>query len=213
MNIIIEITINFNTFLKDYQEKYFKGILKESIRKELNIPDSDRLKKNGTFERGLYYEVGCDLKYTRIRIQTMLWETASGEKRYISVFPSFIIKYNKVSTDLIELISTNVGKDEIVFKYIDDSGNLLECEDILVRSCARVEHAVLSKRLAALLSAKYTETFNNTISFINYAHYKEINLRFREIYLLITVANICFEAQILHGASLSSLNGFFKFLR
>jgi len=213
MNIIIEISINFNTFYKDYQEKYFKGVLRDSIRKELNIPDSDRLKKNGTFERGLYYEVGSDLRYSRIKIQTLLWQTACGEKKYISVFPAFIIKYNKVSTDLIELISTNVGKDEIVFKYIDDSGDLLECEDILVRSCERVEYSILSKRLAALLSARYTQTFNITISFIDFVRYKEINLRFRETYLLITAANICFEAQILHGASLSSLNEFFKFLR
>lgn len=212
-NIIIQINVNCNSFCKDYQEKYFMAICKNSIRKELSIPDSDKLKKNGTFERGLYYEVGSDLRYSRVKIQTLLWQTACGEKKYISVFPSFIIKYNKVSTDLIELISTNVGKDEIVFKYIDDSGDLLECEDILVRSCDRVEYAVLSKRLAALLSARYTETFNSTISFIDFVHYKEINLRFRETYLLITAANICFEAQILHGASLSCLNEFFKFLR
>jgi hypothetical protein len=200
-------------FCEDYEEKYFKGICKDSIRKELNIPDSDKLKRNGTFERGVYYEVGRDLRYSRIKIQTLLWQTASGEKKYISVFPSFIIKYNKVSADLIELISTNVGKDENIFKYIDDSGNLLECEDILVRSCERVEYAVLSKRLAALLSAKYTETFNSTISFIDFVSYKKINLKFKETYLLIAAANICSKSLILHGASLSYLNEFFKFLR
>lgn len=95
----------------------------------------------------MFYIVDNDLRYSRIKIQTLLWETASGEKKYINVFPSFIIKYNKVSTDLIELISTNVGKDENVFDYIEDSGELLECEDILARSCKRVEHAVLSKKL------------------------------------------------------------------
>jgi hypothetical protein len=123
------------------------------------------------------------LRYSRIKIQTLLWKTASGQKKYISIFPSFIIKYNKVSTDLIEFISTNVGKDENVFDYIDDSGDLLEREDILVRSCKRVEHAILSKRLSALLSAKYTETFNTTISVINLIDYKKLILRFKEIRL------------------------------
>jgi hypothetical protein len=153
------------------------------------------------------------LRYSRIKIQTLLWKTASGQKKYISIFPSFIIKYNKVSTDLIEFISTNVGKDENVFDYIDDAGDLLECEDILVRSCKRVEHAILSKRLSALLSAKYTETFNTTISVINLTDYKKLILRFKETFILLTTANICFNALILDGGSLSYLNGFFKFLR
>lgn len=157
--------------------------------------------------------VGNDLRYSRIKIQTLLWQTASGEKKYISVFPSFIIKYNKVSTNLIELISTNVGKDENVFDYIDDSGDLLECEDILMRSCKRVDHAVLSKRLTALLSAKYAETFNATINIISSADYKELVLRFKETYVLLSAAKICFTALILYGDSLSYLNGFFKFLR
>lgn len=187
--------------------------MKDSIRKELNIPESDKLKKNGTFKRGVYYVDGNDLRYHKIEIQTLLWETASGEKRYISVFPSFVIKYNKVSTDLVELISTNVGKDENVFDYIEDSGDLLECEDILIRSCERVEHAVVSKKLTALLSAKYTETFNSTISFIDFVDYKKISLKFKDTYVLLTVTNICFKSLILKGDSLSYLNEFFKFLR
>jgi len=149
----------------------------------------------------------------RIKVQTLLWETASGEKKYISVFPSFVIKYNKVATDLIELISTNVGKDENIFDYIDDSGNLLDCEDLLVRSCQRVENSVMSKRLAALLSAKYTEVFNSTVRFIDFSTYMTLKLRFEEIYLLLVTANICSKSLILNGASLSYLNEFFKFLR
>lgn len=168
---------------------------------------------NGTFERGIYYEVGMDLRYSRIKIQTLLWQTASGEKEYISVFPSFIIKYNKVSTSLIELISTNVGKDESVFDYIEDSGDLLECEDMLVRSCQRVEFAIMSKRLAALLSAKYTEAFNSTISSMNFATYKKLNLKFMETHILIVIATICTKSLILNGANLSHLNELFKFLR
>ncbi|MFD3156693.1 hypothetical protein ACFIJ5_07505 [Haloimpatiens sp. FM7330] len=106
--------------MKDYEKKYLKGICLRSIRKELNIPKSDKLKKNGTFERGIYYTVENDLKYSRIKIQTLLWQHASGEKEYISIFPSFVVKYNKVSTDLIEYISTNVRKGESVFDYIEE---------------------------------------------------------------------------------------------
>lgn len=200
-------------FFKEYEEKYFKGICKASIRKELNIPGSDKLKKNGTFKRGIYYTVENDLNYADIRIQTMLWTKASGEKIYISIFPSFAIKYNKVSTDLIEFISTNVRKDESVFKYIDDSGNLLECEDILIRSCDRVDKAVACKKFTALINAKYTEIFNSILCPINFAAYMELTLRFKDIFVLLKTAEICFETMILIGDSLSRLNELFKFLR
>ncbi|WAG70338.1 hypothetical protein LL036_02515 [Clostridium sp. CF011] len=63
MNIIIHLNIKFNAFLKEYEKKYFKGICKMSIRKELNIPKSDKLKKNGAFERGLFYIVENNLNY------------------------------------------------------------------------------------------------------------------------------------------------------
>jgi hypothetical protein len=200
-------------FLKEYEEKYFKGICKASIRKELNIPESDKLKKNGTFERGLYYIIENNLNYAKLSIQTMLWEKASGEKIYISIFPSFVIKYNKVSTDLIEFISTNVRKDESIFKYIDDSGNLLECEDILIRSCDKVDNAVACKKFTALINAKYTETFNSILCPISFVAYMEITLRFKETFVLLKTAKICFETMILIGDSLSHLNELFKFLR
>lgn len=156
---------------------------------------------------------GSDLNYAIIKIQTLLWETASGQKIYISVFPSFIVKYNKISTDLIEFISTNVGRGENVFNYIEDSGNLLECEDILIRSCQRVNNSVECKKFAALLNAKYTETFNTTIKCIKFNEYKRSNLRFNDTFLLLITARICSEASILQGGSLSYLNEFFEFLR
>jgi len=157
--------------------------------------------------------VGKDLTYTRIKIQTLLWKAASGEKIYISVFPSFVVKYNKTSTDLIEFISTNVGKDENIYNYIEDSGNLLECEDILIRSCQRVNKTVECKKFAALLNAKYTEAFNITLNCIKFNDYIAINLRFKETYMLLLTATVCSEAFILQGDSLSYLNEFFKFLR
>lgn len=157
--------------------------------------------------------VGNDLAYTRIKIQTLLWETASGQKIYISVFPSFVVKYNKISTDLIEFISTNVGRGENIFNYIEDSGDLLECEDILIRSCQRVNTTVECKKFAALLNAKYTETFNTTLKCIKFNDYIKINLKFKEIFILLLTATVCSEALILKGDSLSCLNEFFEFLR
>lgn len=213
MNIIIHLNINFNIFLKEYEKKYFKGIYKASIRKELNIPESDKLKKNGTFERGLYYAVENNLNYIKISIQTMLWEKASGEKIYISIFPSFVIKYNKVSTGLIEFISTNVRKDESVFKYIDDAGNLLECEDILIKSCDKVDKAIACRKFTALLNSKYTETFNSILCPINFVEYMELTLRFKDVFILLKTAKICAETMILFGGSLSCLNELFKFLK
>jgi len=213
MNIIIHFDINYNMFLQEYEKKYFKGIYKGLIRKELNIPESDKLKKNGTFERGLFYIIEKNLNYTKINIQTMLWEKASGEKVYISIFPSFAIKYNKVSTDLIEFISTNVRKDESIFRYIDDSGNLLECEDILINSCDRVETSVAYRKFATLLSAKYTDIFNSVLCPVNFVEYRELTLRFKDVFILLKTAKICFETMILTGYSLASLNELFKFLK
>jgi hypothetical protein len=129
------------------------------------------------------------------------------------VFPSFVVKYNKISTDLIEFISTNVGRGENIFNYIEDSGDLLECEDILIRSCQRVNKTVEHKKFAALLNAKHTETFNITLKCIMFNDYITSNLRFKEIFILLLTAKICSEASILQGGSLSYLNEFFKFLR
>lgn len=213
INIIIQFNINFNSFMENYEKNYFKKICLDSIRRKLDIPKSDNLKKNGTFKRGLYYTVENDLRYTRIKIQTLLWKTASGKRIYISVFPSFIVKYNKVFTNLIEFISNNVGKEESVFNYIKDSGTLLECEDILIKSCERVNKVVTEKKFTSLLNAKYTETFNSPITAINFVHYREINLKFKGIFFLVTVAKICAEAMILKDGTLSYLNEFFKFLR
>lgn len=205
--------MNLNSFCDDYKNYFLNRICLDSIRKELNIPESDKLKKNGTFKRGLYYTINNVLRYTIIKIQTLLWTKASGEERYISIFPSFVVKYNKVSTDVIELISTNVGKGESIFKYIDDSHDLIENEDILTCSCNRVNKAVADKKITGLLNAKYTEIFNTTIPSINFVDYKVSNLVFKEIYILLKVAVICSEALILKDFTLSFLNGFFKFLR
>ncbi len=100
-NIIIQIDINYNHFEEEY-ESFFIYLDTDDLRREANIPETDHLKKNGAFVRGIYYLHNNDLKYTRIKIQKLQWITIVDGKEtriYISVFPSFVIKYNKVSAD------------------------------------------------------------------------------------------------------------------
>lgn len=183
------------------------------VREELNILSSDKLKKNGTFSRGIYFSVGNTLEYRRIKIQTMLWSKSNGEKVYISLFPSFIIKYNKVSCDLIEFISSNVGKGESVFSYIEDVEGLIECEDILIRACEKVDRACITKKFSALLNSRYTEVFNSPLKITESIDKKLNTFAFDNLNLLLKAARICYESHILKDSSLSSLNEFFKFLR
>lgn len=171
------------------------------------------MKKNGTFKRGIFFLLDGVLTYKRIRIQTLLWSKASGERVYISIFPSNVIKYNKVDTGLIEFISTNVREGEDVFKHVDDSLNTLDCEDMLINSCERVERSCVSRRLSALLCSRFTETFNETIKVMNFSDYLNMNCRFKEIYLLLKTARHCNEYGVLKSSNLSSLNLIFKFLR
>ncbi len=153
------------------------------------------------------------IRYKKIKIQTMLWRKSNGERFYISLFPSNIIKYNKVDTGLIEFISNNVKEGEYVFQYADDSADTIDCEDILIRSCSNVERSCMSRSLSALLNSRFTEILNNNIEVISFSDYLKIKLKFKQIYLLIKTASICFEYGVLLDASLSSLNLIFKFLR
>ena len=204
--------IDFNSFNESYND-FIKNISKQSIRKELNIPESDKLKRNGTFERWLYYSDDGILKKQRIKIQTFLWTSATGVKKYISAFPSFIIKYNKVSADLIEFISTNVGKDENVFNYIDDPECLVENEDILINACEKVDKACKTKGFTALINARYTKIFSTPMLITPISKVYSKTLRFKHTAMLLVAGEICFETGILNGLGLSILNVVFKFLR
>lgn len=211
-NILIQFNNDFNNIEVNWKNNYLKVNFKDFVRGELNIPASDKLKKNGTFERGLYYKVDNCLKYLRVKIQTMLWTTSLGKNFYISIFPSCLIKYNKVSTDMIEFISSNVRKDEYILDYIDDADCLIDCEDILSRSCERVNKACNDNKYAALLNSRYTEIFNAPIS-IKFPDISILNtVLFKDIIILLMTSYACFENGILKGDSLSAINEFFKFL-
>jgi len=210
--IIIQFDINYNSFDKSYLD-FIEKICLVSVRKELNIPQSDKLKRNGTFSRWLYYRDGDVLKQSRIKIQTLLWTDVNGNRKYISAFPSFIIKYNIATTDLIEFISINVRKGEDIFKYIEDPENLVESEDVIIKACQKVDRACSNKGFAAQLSSKYTTMFfvSLAISLLN-NHNLSLQL-LKNTCVLLEVSKVCFESGILKHASLSQLNATFKFLR
>lgn len=184
-----------------------------SVRKELNIPESDKLKRNGTFSRWLYYNDGDVLKKSRVKIQTLLWTDGDGNEKYISVFPDFIIKYNVATTNLIEFISTNVGKGDDIFKYIEDPEDLVESEDVIINACQMVNKACKNNGFTAQLNAKYTTMFFVSLAIVLLKNYNLSPLVFKDTCVLLEASRICFECGILKHASLSHLNAIFKFLR
>ncbi len=170
-NIIIQVNINYNHFEEEY-ENFLVYLDTDDLRKEANIPETDHLKKNGTFERGIYYLHNGNLKYTRIKIQKLQWTTIVDGKEtriYISVFPSFIIKYNKVSADSIEYISNNCRKGEDIFTVNNDPVCILSSEDLLHKACQKVNEACIQRNYASILNTRYTEIYEIPIrlAFLN----------------------------------------------
>jgi|SRR5690554_5063151 len=210
-NIIIQFDINYKCFEEDYEKK-LDGLEINDLRKELKIPETDHLKKNGTFKRNIYYLVDCCLKCSRIRIQKLQWTTTiDGEEKkiYISVFPSFVIKYNKVSADTIEYISNTCRKGEDIFTVIDDPECVLLSEDLLHNACKKVNETCKKENYASILNTRYTEIYELTITLPELI--AEINeLRYPEIVELYHTGQV-FTAN--SERILSTLNIFFKFLR
>jgi hypothetical protein len=150
--------MNYKCFEEEY-EKFLANLDLNDLRKEKSIPETDYLKKNGTYERGLYYLLKKNLKYTRIRIQKLQWVTmVDGEEKkiYLSVFPSFVIKYNKLSADLIENISKKTRKGEDIFTVIADPDCLLPSEDLLHRACQKVDNTCRNNNYISILVYLYT---------------------------------------------------------
>ena len=205
-NIIIQININYKTFDEDYQE-FLEGLDTEQLHKQLDLSPDTKLKKNGKFERGLYYSVDNISRYTRVEIQKLQLTMPDGTTAYMSVFPSFIIKYNKVSVDLIELIVTKLRKGEDIFTVLRDPLSVFFCEDLLHRACQKVDNTCDTKNLAAHLNARYTEAYNVPISF----HCHEVaSFRYPALYILYKTGEIYTGTSV---AVLSFLNKFFQFLR
>lgn len=193
--------------MKDYQKKYLDNIDKDEIRKELNIPDTDNLKKNGGWLRNLFYLVNNVLQKSRVKIQKLQWTTESGKSHYISVWPNFIIKYNSLTTDLIESVSLNVRKGEDIFKFIKDPECFLECEDLLHFGCQRVNKISIDCNYCAILNANYTQVYGTILELSN-DNFKFY--RYSGIYLLYQTGLVFTGTSI---NILSYLNQRFKFLR
>jgi hypothetical protein len=207
INIILQVHINYNNFFKDYQKNYLDKIDKEKIRKQLNIPDGDYLKKNGSWQRTLYYTIDKVLQYSKVKIQKLQWTTETGDSHYISVWPDFIIKYNPVTIDLIELISLNIRKDEDIFTYIKDPECFLDCEDLLHFSTQKVNQACIDKNYSAILNSNYTIIYGTGIKLSDF-NWKIF--RYSDIFILINLG-VAFSGS--EDKILSYLNYRFKFLR
>jgi hypothetical protein len=203
--------MNYKYFEEEY-EKFLANLDLNDLRKEKSIPETDYLKKDGTYKRGLYYLLNKDLTYTRIRIQKLQWITiVDGEEKkiYLSVFPSFVIKYNKLSADLIENISKKTRKGEDIFTVIADPDCLLPSEDLLHRACQKVDNTCRNKNYISILVYLYTIAIAGLMNIPGLIVEMEL-LRYPAIYQLYIIG------QLVTGKDervLATLNRILNFLR
>ena len=211
INIILHVDVNYNSFDKDYQNNFLDQINLDEIKDDLDIADIDRLIFNGGWYRKFYYLVDNILHKTDIYIRKLNCITKDGKNHYISVWPQIVIKYNPLSTDLIEHLAINVRKGEDIFlnKHINDPDFILDCEDLLHCYCLNIEAACESNNFSASLNADHTKKYNQIFNvFVNQELLNA--MRYPQIYLL------CKTGQAYQGSSgmvLSYLNLIFNFLR
>jgi hypothetical protein len=182
-------------FTRIYQELYKNRITHEFIRNKLGLPDSVRLKLNGTFGRWLYLLGGDNCLYQSFyRVQTAVWFSESlGKWQYVSIFPNFIKKYCSPCLDILEYISCRIRKGEDVFKHIDDPEGILDCEDCITKPIRRIEKECNKDNYPALLNARYTDVYNRPLSISA----KKVDGRFSILHNLVTTARQFFGMQ--HG--------------
>lgn len=160
--IFIEISID--NFEEEYNNKYLKGLNKFEILKLLNLDPSTPIKKNGTWSRGLTVMQLSTLNHFRVKIQKFEWRDSNNKPHYVSIFPSFILKYNPIHADLIEYIASNLKKNEDIFNLVDDNQSILDSEDLLIRGCYSAERNLSSLNIFKKLIITYTEQFNELIA-------------------------------------------------
>lgn len=156
----IDCSINLDDFDRDYEKKYLNIVLSKFVRSELGLSGVVKIKKNGTFSRTLYIYVVNTLVKKRVKIQKFQYNDSYGKKHYVSVFPSFIFKYNPLHEELIDLVISNVGKGENVLEHINDTDNIIDCEDIIASACSNMEKKICSKKLLETTTAKYVTVLN-----------------------------------------------------
>lgn len=180
-------------FARIYQELYKNRITHEFIRNKLGLPDSVRLKLNGTFGRRLYLlgEDNC-LYRNFYRVQTAVWFSESlGKWQYVSIFPNFIKRYCPPCLDILEYISCRIRKGEDIFEHIDDPEGILDCEDRITKPIRRIEKECNKDNYPALLNARYTDVYNRPLS----VSAKRVAGRFSILHNLVTTARQFFGKQ------------------
>lgn len=132
-------------------------------------------------------------------------------KIYLSVFPSFIIKYNRVSVDTLEYISKNIREGEDIFTAINDLECRLSSEDLLARACERLNSSCIQNNYASVLNSLYTEVYDSPISFFELINTLD-SYRYPEVFELYRTGQIFIDGAGEFGI-LVNLNRIFKFLR
>lgn len=141
-----------NAFLM-LNQQFIESIDLNEIRKEFNIPKSDKLKRNGYWSRNVVVCFNGFIIKTSIRIQKLQWTKKDGTNIYISRFPDFIIKYRLLSTIFVEFLAEQLKKDGDI-NLEDPQGVLFDIEYIL-RACKRIEAICNKKNYPAELSSTY----------------------------------------------------------
>lgn len=161
----------------------------------MGLPDSVRLKLNGTFKRDLFLLNNNDCMFRVVyRIQTALWYDDQAEKwQYVSIFPSFIKRYCQPSINMLEYISCKTGKGESIFEHIDDPEEILESEDRLIWLLRKLERESNRTSSPALLNSRYTEVYNKPLTIT--ADADAFTRRFPMLYLLVLTARQYFGQQ------------------
>ena len=131
----------------------------------MGLPDSIRLKLNGTFGRWLYLIGDDNCLYQKFyMIQTAAWYDVNGKWHYVSIFPSFIKRYCRPSLDMLEYIGCRIRKGEDVFEHIDDPEEILDCEDRITKPIRRIEKQCVKANYPALLNSRYTDVYNRPLN-------------------------------------------------
>lgn len=168
----IFINIYIENFDYELNRNYLKSLTNSKALKILGLEPGTPIKKNGTWPRNLKILNDYKLELHRVKIQKFQWIDKDNNKHYASIFPSFILKYNPLHTDLIEHIADKLPATGNVFDYVEDPDNILDSEDPIIKSTLSLEKKLKKLYLPEKLAAKYVEQFNDILDNDNIEYYK-----------------------------------------
>jgi hypothetical protein len=199
--IFIEMSID--NFEEEYNNKYLKSLNKFEILRLLNLDPSTPIKKNGTWSRNLIVMKFSTLNQFRVKIQKFEWRDSNNKPHYVSVFPSFIFKYNPVHADLIEHIASNLKKDENIFNFVDDNQSILDSGDLLINGCYSAQRNLSKLNIFEKLIITYTEKFNELIAPI--LSITTHIYKFPHLYCIILISSCLYKTKSNTSSNLNSL--------